>query len=154
MKSPMELNSFFSKFFCYITWSVMSLDWTRQWRTCKRSLYVKFQTDWYVVLVGPVCTVFLFWDWQKETSSFCYLDLMEWKETVVWLSSPPSLPPLSEIFAIINKQCFSGAAMWQSWPDLQVTTFYLDFWQEWILEGCWISLRILGYPSLWILAIF
>ena len=38
---------------------------------------------WYVVLEGPVfTTVFLFWDWQKATSSVCYLDLMERKETV------------------------------------------------------------------------
>ena len=45
---------------------------------------------WYVVLAGPVCTVFLFCDWQKTTSGVCYLDLMEWKQTVFWVSSPPS----------------------------------------------------------------
>ena len=38
MKSPVELNSFFLKFFCYITW----FDKTRDWRACKRGLYVEF----------------------------------------------------------------------------------------------------------------
>ena len=42
MKSPVELNSLLSKFFCYITWFVISLDYTRFWTTCKRGLYVKF----------------------------------------------------------------------------------------------------------------
>ena len=30
----------FSKFFCYVTWSVISPDQTRHWTTCKRGLYV------------------------------------------------------------------------------------------------------------------
>ena len=38
MKSPVELNSLFLKFFCYITW----FDETRHWRSCKWGLYVKF----------------------------------------------------------------------------------------------------------------
>ena len=41
MKSPMELNCLFSKFFCYITWFVISPGSTGSWTTCKRSLYVK-----------------------------------------------------------------------------------------------------------------
>ena len=41
MKSPVELNSLLSKFFCYITWYVISPDQTRLWTTCKRGLYVK-----------------------------------------------------------------------------------------------------------------
>ena len=41
MKSPVELNSLLSKFFCYITWFVISPDQTRLWTTCKRGLYVK-----------------------------------------------------------------------------------------------------------------
>ena len=42
MKSPVELNSLFSKFFCYITWFVISPDQTRRrWTTCKQGLYVK-----------------------------------------------------------------------------------------------------------------
>ena len=41
MKSPVELNSLFSKFFCYITWFVISPDQTQHWTTCKRGLYVK-----------------------------------------------------------------------------------------------------------------
>ena len=41
MKSPMELNSLLSKFFCYITWLVISPDQTRQCTTCKRGLYIK-----------------------------------------------------------------------------------------------------------------
>ena len=40
MKSPVELNSLLSKFFCYISWFVISLDQTRLWTTCKRGLYV------------------------------------------------------------------------------------------------------------------
>ena len=39
MKSSVELNSLLSKFFCYITWFVISLDWTRLWTTCQRGLY-------------------------------------------------------------------------------------------------------------------
>ena len=38
MKSPVELNSFFLKFFCYITW----FDETGDWRACKRGFYVEF----------------------------------------------------------------------------------------------------------------
>ena len=41
MKTPVELNSLLSKFFCYITWFVISPDETRPWTTCKRGLYVK-----------------------------------------------------------------------------------------------------------------
>ena len=41
IKSPVELNSLLSKFFCYITWLVISPDWTRHWTTWKRGLYVK-----------------------------------------------------------------------------------------------------------------
>ena len=41
MKSPVELNNLSSKFFCYITWSVISPDQTRQWTTCKGGLYAK-----------------------------------------------------------------------------------------------------------------
>ena len=41
MKSLVELNSLLSKFFCYITWFVISPDQTRLWTTCKRGLYVK-----------------------------------------------------------------------------------------------------------------
>ena len=37
MKSSVELNSLFLKFFCYIIW----FDETRHWRPCKRGLYVK-----------------------------------------------------------------------------------------------------------------
>ena len=35
MKSLVELNSLFSKLFCYITWFSISPDQTRQWATCK-----------------------------------------------------------------------------------------------------------------------
>ena len=35
MKSPVEMNSFLSKFFCYATWFVISPDQTRLWTTCK-----------------------------------------------------------------------------------------------------------------------
>ena len=43
MKSPVELNSLLLKFFCYITWLVISPDQTRHWKkTWKRDLYVKF----------------------------------------------------------------------------------------------------------------
>ena len=38
MKSPVQLNSLFLIFFCYITW----FDETRHWRPCKRGLHVKF----------------------------------------------------------------------------------------------------------------
>ena len=38
MKRPAELNSFFLKFFCYITW----FDETRDCRACKRGLYAEF----------------------------------------------------------------------------------------------------------------
>ena len=41
MKSPVELNSIFSKFFWYINWSVISPNSTRQWTTWKRGIYVK-----------------------------------------------------------------------------------------------------------------
>ena len=41
MKCSVELNSFFSKFFCYIPWFVISPDQTRHWTTCERALYVK-----------------------------------------------------------------------------------------------------------------
>ena len=41
MKSPVKLNSLFSKFFCCITWFVISPDQTRHWTTCKRGLYIK-----------------------------------------------------------------------------------------------------------------
>ena len=41
MKTPVEQNSLLSKFFCYITWFVISPDETRLWTTCKRGLYVK-----------------------------------------------------------------------------------------------------------------
>ena len=41
MKTPLELNSLFSNFFRYITWFVVSPDYTRHWTTCKRGLYVK-----------------------------------------------------------------------------------------------------------------
>ena len=41
MKSPVELNSLLSKFFCYITWFVISPYQTRQWTTSIRGLYVK-----------------------------------------------------------------------------------------------------------------
>ena len=41
IKSPMELYSFLSKLFCYITWLVISPDYTRRWTTCKRGLSVK-----------------------------------------------------------------------------------------------------------------
>ena len=41
MKTPVELNSLLSKFFCYITWFVISPDQTRLQTTCKRGLYVK-----------------------------------------------------------------------------------------------------------------
>ena len=34
METPVELNSLLSKFFCYITWSVISPDQTRLWTTC------------------------------------------------------------------------------------------------------------------------
>ena len=37
MKIPVELNNLLSKFFCFITWFVM----TRLWTTCKQDLYVK-----------------------------------------------------------------------------------------------------------------
>ena len=37
MKSCVELNSFFLKFFCYIIW----FNETRHWRSLKRNLYVK-----------------------------------------------------------------------------------------------------------------
>ena len=37
MKSPVEMNSLFAKFFCYVTW----FDETQHWRPCKRGLYVK-----------------------------------------------------------------------------------------------------------------
>ena len=37
MKISVELNSFSLKFFCYITW----INETRDWRPCKRGLYVK-----------------------------------------------------------------------------------------------------------------
>ena len=41
MKSPVELNSPLSKFFCYIIWLVISPDQTRRWTTCKRGRYDK-----------------------------------------------------------------------------------------------------------------
>ena len=41
MKCPVELNSLFSKFFCYNTWFVISPDQTRHWMTCNPELYVK-----------------------------------------------------------------------------------------------------------------
>ena len=41
IKSPVELNSLFSKFFCCIIWFVKSPDYTRNWTTCKQGLYVK-----------------------------------------------------------------------------------------------------------------
>ena len=41
MKRPVELNSLLLKFFCYITWLVISPGQTRHWTTCKRGLYVK-----------------------------------------------------------------------------------------------------------------
>ena len=48
MKSFVDLNSLFSKIFCYITWYVIPLVQMGQWMTCKRGLYVKsycfFQT--------------------------------------------------------------------------------------------------------------
>ena len=40
-ETPVELNSLLSKFFCYITWFVISPDQTRLWTTCKQGLYVK-----------------------------------------------------------------------------------------------------------------
>ena len=40
-KSPVELNNLLSKFFCYITWLVISPDQRRHWTTCKRDFYVK-----------------------------------------------------------------------------------------------------------------
>ena len=42
MKSPVALNSLLPKLFCYITWFVLSPDYTRNWTTGKRGLYVKF----------------------------------------------------------------------------------------------------------------
>ena len=42
MNSAMELNSVFSKFFCYITRFVTSPNQTREWTTCKRGFYVKY----------------------------------------------------------------------------------------------------------------
>ena len=42
MKSLVELNSLLSKFFCYVTWFVISPDKTQHWTTSKRGLYVKF----------------------------------------------------------------------------------------------------------------
>ena len=42
MKSPIELNSLLSRFFCYMTWFIVSPDLTQHWTTYKRGLYVKF----------------------------------------------------------------------------------------------------------------
>ena len=42
MNRPMEMNSLFSKFFCYITMFVTLPDQTREWTTCKRGLYAKY----------------------------------------------------------------------------------------------------------------
>ena len=42
MKSPVELDSLFSKLFCYITSFVISRDQTQDWMTCKLGLYVKY----------------------------------------------------------------------------------------------------------------
>ena len=41
MKSPAELNSLFSKFFCFVTWFFMSPGQTRHWTAYKRGLQVK-----------------------------------------------------------------------------------------------------------------
>ena len=42
MNSPMELNTLFSKCFCYIARFVTWPDQTQEWTTCKRGLYVKY----------------------------------------------------------------------------------------------------------------
>ena len=38
MKSPVELNSLFLTFFCYITWFKEA----RKWTPCKRDFYIKY----------------------------------------------------------------------------------------------------------------
>ena len=120
---------------------------------CDEALFAKsiYLLYWYVVLEGTVCTVFFFWVWQKATSSVYYLDLIEWKETVFWVSSPPSTTFQNFCHyksTVLQLSCnVTGLARF-------VTTFYLDFWQEWTLERCWISLQISGYHSPRTLAIF
>ena len=52
MKTPVELNSLLSKFFCFITWFVISPDYTRYWTTCKRDLYVKSYCFFETILNG------------------------------------------------------------------------------------------------------
>ena len=50
MRSPVELNGLLSKFFCYITWFVISPNYTRLWTTCKQGLYVKSSCFFEILL--------------------------------------------------------------------------------------------------------
>ena len=94
IKRPVELYSFLSKLFCYITWLVISPDQTRRWTTCKRGLslksYCSFETKAKRIKIQKLTNRF-----QVNVPFLFHLVVLKWRIELKSIKINKSIPTFS-----------------------------------------------------------